>query len=199
MALESACGKILNGQDNSCPTSIQRKYYQQAVVMNRTDIDYATAVKTLPTADECNYNVQFSLKEGTTGYRFSAAESGSSIKGFFDKSRSNLGNVQYNHQVQLLIMSILEESKCILSGLDLGNFVVALQNGNTIEIFGFYNGLTTADYTYDVAEGGGGTAIVLSSLEDNLEALLPLVYVSETPGGEVADFDANFANLAPSV
>lgn len=196
MAVDSICGTLIAGQDNSCLTTTQRKYFQQAVLINRNHIDYTTAVKTLPTAELCSYNVAFSLKEGKTGYRFSANESGSSIKGWFDKSRGDLGNVQYIHQVQLLVMNILEESKCILSGLDLGNFVVALQNGQTVEIFGFDNGLSTGDYTYDVAEGGGGALINLASLEDNPEGILPMVYKSATLDGEVADFDSNFNNPA---
>lgn len=196
MAVDSICGNLRNGQDNTCLPTTQRKYFQQAVLINRLDIDYTTSVVTLPSETECNYSVAFSLKEDKTGYRFSASESGSSIKGWFDKSRSDLGNAQYIHQVQLLVMNILESSKCVLSGLDLGNFVVALQNGQTVEIFGFYNGLSTADYTYDVAEGGGGALINLASLEDNPEGILPLVYKSGTLDGEVADFDANFANPA---
>ena len=194
MAVDSICGTLIAGQDNSCPTTTQRKYFQQAVLINRNDIDYTTAVKTLPTTELCSYNVAFALKSGKTGYRFTANESGSSIKGWFDKSRNDLGNVQYIHQVQILVMNILESSKCILSRLDLGNFVVALQNGQTVEIFGFDNGLSTGDYTYDVAEGGGGTMIALASLEDNPESFLPPVYKAAVPGGEVADFDENFAN-----
>lgn len=201
MALTSVCGTLTVGQDNTCLTTVQRKYYQQLVLINRSDIDFANAVVTVPTVEnpECAYNVQFTLKQGATGYRFSANESGSSIKGFFDKSRDDNGNLQYNHQVQALIMNVLESSKCILSALDKGNFVAALQNGNTIEIFGFNNGITTGDYTFDTAEGGGGTLITLSSLEDNQESYLPFVYKSNVPGSEIADFDENFANTIPSV
>lgn len=201
MALTSICGTLTAGQDNSCLTVVQRKYYQQLVLINRSSIDPDSIVVTVPTeeAPECAYNVQFSLKDGETGYRFTANESGSSIKGFFDKSRDDNGNLQYNHQVQALIMNVLEESKCILSALDKGNFVAALQNGNTIEIFGLYNGLTTGDYTFDTQEGGGGTLITLSNLEDNQESFLPFVYKSDPAGSEIADFDANFSNIAPSV
>ena len=194
MALNSICGTLIAGQDNSCPTTTQRKFFQQAVLIKKNDIDYATVTKSLPTGVLCSYNVAFDLKTGKTGYRFSANESGSSIKGWFDKSRNDLGNVQYIHNVQILVMNILEASKCILSGLDLGNFVVALQNGQTIEIFGLDNGLSTADYTYDVTEGGGGALIPLQSLEGNPESFLPFVYKSGTLNGEIADFDSNFSN-----
>lgn len=199
MAVTSICGTLRNGQDNSCPTTIQRKYFQQAVLINRADIDYSTVVYGEPTEAECEYNVQFSLKEGATGYRISGSEQGSSFRGFYDKAVSDLGLVQYTHQVQLLIMGITEEAKCILSALDLGSFVVALQNGDIVEIFGFGNGLSTGDYTFDIQENGGGTLIPLASAENNTEARLPMVYKSETPGGEIADFDALFANAAPSV
>jgi len=199
MAVTSVCGTLRNGQDNSCPTTIQRKYYQQAVIINRTSINYTDAVYGVPTEEECGYNVQFALKTGETGYRISGSEQGSSFKGFYDKSLSDLGNVQYAHQVQLLIMGVSEETKCILNALDQGSFVVALQNGDIVEIFGFNNGLGTGDYTYDVQENGGGTLITLTSAEDNNESKLPMVYKSETTGGEIADFDALFANTAPSV
>lgn len=201
MAIESACGKLMAGQDNSCLTNITKKYEQQFVLMNRSDIDFANAVVTLPDGETetCNYNVQFSLKDGATGYRFTSASGGSAIKALFDKSRDDNGNVQYRHQVQTLIMGVVEASKCLLSGFDKGNFVAALQNGSTIEIFGFYNGLTSDDYTWDSTEGGGGTLITLSNLEDNQESFLPFVYKSEVPGSEVADFDANFSNITPSV
>ena len=193
MAIQSLCAKIFNGLDVSCAKPVS-KYYQQAVIINKSDInDYEI---TLPDAEteECNYKVTFDLKAGTTGYRIIGAESGSSFYGSVSKSRNDLGYAQYIHNVGILVAGLSEESKCILDGLDKGSFVVALQaKDGTVEIFGIVNGLTTGDYEYNIQEGGGGTQIILSSLEDAAESNLPLIYESAVPGQETEDFDDAFA------
>ena len=38
MAIQSLCAKIFGGQDSSCNIQM-RKYYQQAVVINKSDIE----------------------------------------------------------------------------------------------------------------------------------------------------------------
>lgn len=200
MAITSLCGVLKNGQDASC-IAPARRYYQQAVIINKSDIDPESVVLTVPTAEtpDCAYNVQFSLKVGATGQRFTAPETGSSYKGFFDKALSDLGFPQYIHHAQVLVIGSTEESKCILDALSKGKYVVALQfTDGTVEIYGFQNGLTAADFTYDVQEGGGGTPIDLASLDTAPEAYVPLVYKSEVEGGENADFDSNFSNITPS-
>lgn len=199
MAIASICGTLKNGQDASC-VAPARRFYQQAVIINKADIDTFTI--TTPTAEDptCAYTVEFSLKTGTTGFRFTGPESGSSYKGYFDKTLSDLGFVQYKHNAQILIVGSTEEAKCILDSLSKGKYIVVYQfTDGTVEVYGFENGLTTGDFTYDVQEGGGGTAIVLSSMDIAPENLVPLVYKSAVPGGEEADFDSNFDNGAPSV
>lgn len=201
MAVFSICGNLKNGQDASC-VAPARRFFQQAVVINLGDIDQDSVIITTPTAEnpDCAYNVQFSLKDGKTGYRFTGPEAGSSYKGYFDKSNADLGFVQYKHNAQILVVGSDEESKCILDSLSKGKYVVVYQfTDGTVEVYGFQNGLTTGDFTYDVQEGGGGTAVVLSSLDTAPENFLPLVYVSAVPGSEIADFDSNFDNGAPSV
>lgn len=201
MAVASICGTLKNGQDASC-VAPARRFYQQAVIINKSDIDPESVVLSVPTAEapDCLYNVQFSLKEGKTGLRFTGPESGSSYKGYFDKSLSDLGFAQYIHNAQILVVGSTEEAKCILDSLSKGKYVVVYQfTDGTVEVYGFENGLTTGDFTYDVQEGGGGTAIVLSSLETAPENYVPLVYKSSVEGGETADFDSNFDNGAPSV
>ena len=191
MAVTSPCGLLATGQDATCLTPI-RRYYQQAVVINKTDIlSYTT---TVPTAEApgCVYTASLTLKPGKTGYRFAGSENGSVYKGYFDKSTSDLGQPQYLHNVQMLVVGADEDSKCVLDSLGRGSYVVALQLGNTIEIFGLENGLVAGDYTYDLQEGGGGTPIVLSSLEVAPEGRVPFVYLSGTPGQEVEDFDDLF-------
>lgn len=199
MAIASICGTLKNGQDASC-VAPARRFYQQAVIINKQDIDTFTI--TTPTAEDptCAYTVEFSLKTGTTGFRFTGPESGSSYKGYFDKTLSDLGFTQYKHNAQILIVGSTEEAKCILDSLSKGKYIVVYQfTDGTVEVYGFENGLTTGDFTYDVQEGGGGTAIVLSSMDIAPENLVPLVYKSAVPGGEEADFDSNFDNGAPSV
>lgn len=193
MAIQSLCAKIFNGLDVSCAKPVS-KYYQQAVIINKSDIDDYDL--NLPNAETetCSYTVEFSLKPGTTGYRILGAEAGSSFYGSAAKTRSDLGYAQYVHNVGILIAGLSEEAKCILDGLDKGSFVIALQaKDGTVEIFGIVNGLTTGDYEYNIQEGGGGTQIILSSLEDAPESTLPLVYESAVPGQESEDFDDAFA------
>jgi len=195
MAILSLCAKLFNGLDVSCDAP-QRKFFQQACIINKDDIE--AVVITLPDYDTptCDYKVAFTLKVGTTGYKFIGPEKGSSFKGFVSKSTSDLGYSQYNHQAQILVTGVNKEAKCILDSLDKGSFVVALQlKDGTVEIYGLNNGLTTGDYDYDIQEGGGGTAIILSSLEDAPEGYLPLIYEAQVPGQETADFDTCFSNI----
>lgn len=196
MAIQSICAKLFNTFDASCEAPA-RKYYQQAVLINKSDIETITISKPDYQTPTCAYSVEFALKSGTTGYMIQGPEAGSNFLGSFDKSRSDLGYPQYIHNAQILMAGVNEEAKCILDSLDKGSFVVALQlkdENETVEIYGITKGLTTGDYTYDIQGGGGGTAILLSSLEDAPESMLPLVYVSAVPGQEGADFDSSFAN-----
>lgn len=193
MAVLNLCAKLVNGLDVSCTAPV-RKYYQQAVIINKTDIASYTITGPDAELETCDYKVSFELNPGTTGYRIIGAQAGSSFFGSFDKTRSDLGYPQYIHNTSILIAGITEEIKCILDSLDKGLFVVALQLQNgTVEIYGIGNGVTTGDYTYDIQGGGGGTAIILSSLEDAPETMLPLVYESAVPGQENEDFDDAFA------
>lgn len=193
MAVESLCGKLMSGIDLSCLV-LTRKYYQQAVLINFSDIDEITINK--PEEGACDYNVEFTLKEGTTGYRILGNEAGSTFFGSVDKTRNEIGNPEYKHNVQILMAGISEETKCILDALDRGSFLVAMQaKDGTVEIYGAQSGLSSDDYTYNIQENGGGTQIVLTSMDDSPEGLLPLVYKSGTPGNEAVDFDDAFENL----
>lgn len=193
MAVQSICAKLVNGHDVTCIEPV-RKYYQQAVIINKADINTYTVTKPDASVPSCDYKVNLTLKSGTTGYLFQGPEAGSNFYGSFDKSRSDLGFAQYKHNVQVLITGVSQDVKCILDSFDKGEFVVALQlKDGTVEFYGLVNGLTTGDYTYNVQEGGGGTPIMLSSDENAPEALLPLVYESAIPGSETADFDSLFA------
>lgn len=199
MAITSPCALISNGQDNSCLTEIVRKYYQQVVLINRSDV--VDIVQSVPTEEdpECVYTVGFALKEGATGYRIAGIEAGSVYKGYFDKSVSDLAYPQYIHHVDMVLMGVSQDTKCLLDSLSRGSFVAALQIGTQIEIYGIGSGLSIDDFTFDVSEGGGGSLITLSSLENAPETRLPFLYVPAEGGSAVADFDSLFANTEPSV
>ena len=195
MANNVVCAELTGSIDLSCVRSIPKKYFQEAVIINLSDIDrVASGDPDFGTAPSCAYSVEMVLEAGKKGVQIKLPETGSSIKGFYAKSKTDNGFVQYLHQVQILVVGASEETKCILDKLDRGRYVVAVQlTDGTVEIYGWDNGLTTADYTYDIQEGGGGSLIVLQSDETAQEATLPLVYVSQTPGQENEDFNAQFA------
>lgn len=198
MANISLCATLLSGQVSDCEP-LKRRYYQQAVIINKSDIDSASVQINKTDYDQvtptCEYSVQFVLKPGKTGYLFKGPESGSSFFGTFDKTLSDLGFVQYTHNVNMLVVGATEDAKCILEALDKGRYVVALQfTDGTVEIYGIDNGLSTGDYTYDVQTNGGGSAIILSSSEATPENFIPLVYKPQGGGDAGADFDSLFAN-----
>jgi hypothetical protein len=197
MAISSICGQIKRGFDASCLNNLTRKYYQQAVLINRSDIDNSTIVIEVvdngdagtPPVSSCKHRVSFSLKAGATGYRITLPENGSSVFGSFAKTNSDFGFAQYQHIVNLAMIGVDESTKCMLNALDKGSVVVALQIGNVIEIYGLQNGLQTGDYTYDVQGGAGGSVLTLQSIETAPEQHVPYIYNSTDP---IADFDSNF-------
>jgi hypothetical protein len=192
MAVINTCAKLNTGLDLSCQAP-NGKYFQQAVIINKVDIETITYTPPVPPST-CAYTVHFELKPGTTGYRVAGIEAGSSFFGSFDKTRSDAGYPQYTHNVQILVGGVSEEVKCFLSSLDKGSYVVAMQfTDGTVEIYGLANGMSTGDYTYDVQGGNGTSLIVLSSLDTSPENFLPQIYVSSPEGTETADFDSAFA------
>ena len=195
MAVNNICGALNAGLDMTCIDTLVRKYVQQIVLFNRNQVDPTKTVKPVVTDEACDYRLQFELKSLQKGFRFSMNDAATSIKGTFDKSVDQYGNPTYKHSVTIAIMGVSEATKCILRAMDKSSLIAALQIGDEIEIFGFDNGLVSADYTWDIAEGGGAVLITLSSSDENLEASIPYLYKSVTPGGEIADFDADFENL----
>lgn len=194
MATSNICAELQDGFDLSCIRNLVKKYAQEAVIINYNDIDHNVSVPSGIDGETCDYTVQLTLKPGKTGVRVKLPGSGSSIKGFTAKSKDDNSFVQYLHQVQILAAGVTAAQKCILDKLDHGSYVVAVQAGTTVEIYGLQNGLSTGDYTLDIAEGGGATLIVLQSDENAQESFLPLVYKPQTGGDAVADFDELFAS-----
>lgn len=187
--------KLRSGLDMSCG-NFAKRYAQQIVLVNRIDIELKailTSVTGIDDSYECRHRVYFKLFDGKTGYRFTMNQNAAVIFGSAEKTTEQ-GIPQYLHIVNLAVLGVSEESRCVLSQMDYGDYFAALQYGDgTIEIYGFEYGLSSTDYTYDPANTGGGALIKLSNLEDSLEDALPFFYRSSTPGGEVTDFDNAFA------
>lgn len=188
------CSEFKEGFDLSCVRGLPKKYKQEAVVININDIDRATSTVGDTTGGTCDYTVQMVLKQSKKGVLIRLPETGNAIKGFTAKSKSDNGFIEYLHQVQILVVGADKDTKCKLDKLDHGRYVVALQLiDGTIEIYGWENGITTGDYTFDIVEGGGGSLIVLQSEDNAKESMLPLVYKPQSNGNANADFDSLFA------
>lgn len=198
MALPSICAQLKDGLDLSCsrPTG---KYYQQVVLMNYSDINPETVVapwlEDYPTAEDCQYFVQFELENGATGFRFTFPERSTSVFGTADYDNSEQGYPTFIHNLNMLVASATEAQKCILDAILKGSFVAAAQLYNgVVEIYGLQYGLYAQAVTIDGQTNAGATPIILSSIEGSEENFLPLVYKPQVGGDAIADFDDNFAN-----
>ena len=198
MAIASVCGTLKGGADYSCSAPSTRKYAQQIVIINKNDIDtYTITAPTGLTPETCAYNVVFTLKADKKGFKFIGGENGSTYKGYVDTTTSEtFGSPDFKHNVQMITVGATEAQKCVTDALIRGKYVVAMQFGDIIEIYGIENGLSMVDGTLDNQEGGGGSIGVLSSRDESPERFLPLVYKSVVPGQEIEDFDADFLNEA---
>ena len=195
MANTAICAELDGVVDLSCIRTLVKKYFQEIVIINFNDIDRTASVINQAGA-LCDYSVSMVLKAGKKGVMLKLPENGNTIRGSFAKTTSDLGFIQYLHTVQILIAGVTKEIKCILDKLDRGRYVVAAQLADgTVEIYGFQNGLTTGDYTYDLVEGGGGAKIPLQSKDTEQETLLPLIYKPAVPGSENADFNEQFSQI----
>ena len=196
MANTAICAELTGAVDLSCIRSLVKRYFQEIVIINQNDIDYTISVPSLTAGAVCDYSLPLTLKAGKKGVMLKLPENGNTIRGSFAKTTDDNGFVQYLHTVQILVNGVSKENKCILDKLDRGRYVVAAQLADgTVEIYGFQNGLTTGDYTYDLVEGGGGAKIPLQSKDTEQETLLPMVYKSAVPGSENADFNEQFSQI----
>lgn len=187
-----SCETINNGLDLSCG-NIVKNYYQQAVLINRSDVlnkQILTGTTSIEGIYECRYKVIFNLKENLSGFLFSVTENSSTIFGTTEKSTTN--NIpQYLHSVTINILGVDQKTKCTLKQLDNADYFVALQlYDGTVEIYGFEYGMTTSNYTYDSQNANGGAIIRLVSLSEALEDELPFIY-----GGDSKDFDKLFKDI----
>lgn len=191
MALPNICGTLTAGQNFACDNVVSR-FAQQIVLINYADIATKT-INTETVAETCNHNVTFALKTAKKGFRFTLSDNASAISGTFEKSTNDYGVPLFKHIVNMAVGGASETAKCILEKLSKGRYVVALQIGDIIEIYGIQNGLSAGDFTSDLQGNSGYIPLTLESLENSLESNVPLVYKSAEAGSEVEDFDADFA------
>ena len=195
MANTAICAELDGVVDLSCIRTLVKKYFQEIVIINFNDIDRTASVINQAGA-LCDYSVSMVLEAGKKGVMLKLPENGNTIRGSYAKSTSDLGFIQYLQTVQILIAGVTKEIKCILDKLDRGRYVVAAQLADgTVEIYGYENGLTTGDYTFDLVEGGGGAKIPLQSKDAEQESMLPLIYKPAVPGSENADFNEQFSQV----
>lgn len=194
MANTAICAEIDGGIDLSCIRNLPKKYFQEVVIINKGDIDYTASVVGDFNAAECDYTVQMVLKKGKKGVMFKIPETSGSIFGTAAKTTADVtGLPQYLHLVQILAIGIKSEIKCLLDKLGRGKFVVAAQMADgTVEIYGWENGLSTGDYTIDMAGGGGASVVPLQSKDTEQESMLPLIYKPQEGGSANADFNEQF-------
>ena len=177
-----ACKQLLRGQDIRC-INIDRKYYQQIVLINKDDVNEVAY-----SVNDESHAIAFNLVNGATGYKYIGSDLTSLYNASFSKT-TRKGQPLYNHTLNLPVIGVGTTTKLILKELDLSTYFGAIQfRDGTIEIYGFENGLKTNDYTYEVQNGLGGTSITLSSKFE--EENIPYIY-----GGNSSDFDNNFVDI----
>lgn len=194
MANVIICNELEGNIDQSCKRSVAKAYFQEAVFINFHDIDRnASTVTTGTTGGTCSHSVKMVLLPGKKGTMLKLPDGGSTIKGSYDKSTADNGFVEYLHKAQALVIGSDEATKCTIDKLDHGLYVIALQtkDGN-VELYGWENGVSSGDYTWDIVDGGGGTIIPFQNKEAEKESMLPLIYKAQTGGDANADFNSQF-------
>lgn len=185
------CSTLPDEYSGSC-APITRKHDQVFIFINKADIDSFTIKTPQDSPGTCDFTVSFTLKCDKKGFVISGLPTGNTFKAWASKSRDDNGYPVYNHQAEMFIHGAEKEEKCLLDALDRGSYIVVTRTTNgVIEVYGWYHGIQTGDYDYDIVEGGGGAIIPLSSNENALEPYHPFIY--DSTGDAQADFDSAFA------
>jgi len=179
-----SCVNLIKGFDIGCE-ALFRKYYQNVVLINRSDVDQFRIIAT-----NSQHRIQFNLLAGKTGYLFTGNENVGLLNAKFNK-REEKGVPFYTHNVDVVVAGTSENIKTLLKQIDNSNYFAAIQfkNGD-VEIYGFENGLTSGSYEYAAQSSLGGAVITMSSKFDEYEP--PYLYHSNSI---TDDFDGLFANL----
>lgn len=189
-----SCESLRNGLDLICKTT-SRRLWQQVVFVNKGDVLEYLIQKPITTINDeyiCRYRIAFRLKENTKGYKIIGNEKLSVLSANFSKDERE-GFPEYEHRLRVPIMGNDEAVRCFLTQLDNSNYFCAVKYyDNTVEILGFENGLTTADYEYNPSTSSGIN--VISIISNAPEDDMPYIYYNAT-GTESDDFDNDFQNV----
>jgi len=160
-----SCLNLLYTRDYACQNPA-RKYVQKVVWIRKSDVlSYKTFLQETNGAKYgifINFNTKIKIEFAVLEYNANS----SVVFGSFQKSVKN-DRTQYKHQIQIAVFDISEQTKVVLRALDNADYFALLeyQNGLT-EVYGFHNGLITANYNYDPANNSGGGLLTLESVAD---------------------------------
>lgn len=188
-----ACVTVKSGFNGRCFKG-KKKYEQEFVLVNKADVK--SYIISLKSQNNCQNRVYFNLNESKKGLRFSASDRSDSIRGLFNKVTKG-SIVEYEHTVESILFGNDESTKCLYRALSTGDYFIALQVGNTIEIYGFEFGLTLSDDVWDLTESGGVIPITFKSEDEAFENSPPLIYKSpmKSTSTPVKDFDDLFEDV----
>lgn len=168
------CAKIIEGQ-KICGVE-HRKYIQKVLLINREDVEKYTF-------DE--YGLDFNLKNNRSGFSFENNNRAFTHRAGF------LSSVEWVDRYLHFVTFILKgtEAKKIIPTLILSDcFAVVKFSDETIEVYGFWNGLRLNSSDYDLQNNSGVVAIRLESIIE--EAFPPYNFI-----GDSSLFDKDFEEI----
>jgi len=165
-----SCFNLLYNRDYTCK-AYKRKYLQKIVLVRDTDVSTYKVYNDEVGSGRCLINIEFTAPSTLKVLSYNA--NANIVFGSFDKSIKN-DLVQYKHKVQLSVFDVSQQAKVVLRSLDNAKYFALLMYENgVIEVYGFHNGLRTANYEYNPANNSGGGWITLESVTE--EYVLPYV------------------------
>jgi len=153
-----SCIELLNGRDYTCLTP-NRKYVQKAVLVRISHVLKYNAM-----ISNQNYKLSFNLKNNANVVSIDYNDNANVVFGSYQKSEKN-DLTQYKHKVQIATFNVSESTKTMLNSLAQAQYFACLMyQDQTIEVYGFHNGLQLADYDYNPANNNGGGILSLESV-----------------------------------
>ncbi len=196
--MPSICGNIVNGHIYDCNKTITGGAEQEAVLMNRADIDKVNSV--IDRTDTTHKVTHLQLYAGKTGYLIGGAIDKKHIGGVAKFNRNDDGRNDYEHGFNFKVYDLSEETLSFLKQLGKGaDLVVVMKmkdtgvDGNTkYSIYGYDSGLKLSELNLSTLEGKGTTPIILKSVDD-MEPHLPMIYFDTDQATSDTQFDAKFS------
>lgn len=181
------CQRILTKDlDFNCQ-NITGRYIQQVKFINHADLEEYYIED-----NHDKHRIKFKLKSQKRALRFDFPVNGNSVVPKVAHVKED-GITQYTHTLEVPIFGVTEQIKCTLKELEKAlYFAVVRYSDNTLEVYGFHNGLQANEYDLDLANNKGGTTITLKN--DDNEFHLPYIYINN--GREIQDFDNDFQNVS---